>query len=147
MLRPLGQWNFYHIWVIGHTIKVELNGEVILNGDVSTVHEFMDNHKHPGLMRTTGGFGFTGHDDPVAFRNIKIKRLETATRPATAPAESVTAESESKGDSPQRERRNTLARGVSQSGRSRALPGGRGWRGPAFRIAKPANAACFTRPA
>ena len=75
-LRPTGQWNFEHVTVKGHTIKVELNGTMVINADVSTVHEFMANHKHAGLMRTRGYFGFAGHDDPVAFRHIEIKKLD-----------------------------------------------------------------------
>jgi hypothetical protein len=75
-LRPLGEWNFEHAIIKGHTIKVELNGTVVIDADVSEVHEFMANHAHPGLMRTKGSFGFAGHNDPVAFRNIKIKKLD-----------------------------------------------------------------------
>lgn len=75
-LRPVGQWNFYHVTVKGHTIKVELNGTTITDADVSTVHDFMHNSAHPGLMRTRGSFGFAGHDDPVQFRNVKIKKLD-----------------------------------------------------------------------
>lgn len=75
-LRPVGEWNFYHVTVKGHTIKVELNGNVITDADVSKVHEFMHNSKHPGLMREKGSFGFAGHNDPVQFRNVKIKKLD-----------------------------------------------------------------------
>jgi hypothetical protein len=35
----------------------------------------MGNHAHPGKDRTTGFFGFAGHNDPVCFRNITIKPL------------------------------------------------------------------------
>jgi hypothetical protein len=74
-LRPMGEWNFEHVIVKGHTIKVELNGTVIVNDDVSKYNEFMSNKEHPGLMRLKGGFGFAGHSDPVAFRNVYIKPL------------------------------------------------------------------------
>ena len=62
--------------VKGSTIKVELNGTVILDTDLSKVTEYMANKPHPGKDRTTGHFGFAGHNDPVAFRNIQIKKLE-----------------------------------------------------------------------
>jgi hypothetical protein len=39
------------------------------------VKEFMANSQHPGKDRTSGSFGFAGHNDPVAFRNIQIKPL------------------------------------------------------------------------
>jgi hypothetical protein len=39
------------------------------------VKEFLGGHAHPGKDRTKGYFGFAGHNDPVAFRNIQIKPL------------------------------------------------------------------------
>jgi len=73
--HPIGQWNFEEVTVRGSTIKVELNGTVILDGDLAGVKEFMAEHPHPGKDRTTGYFGFAGHNDPVAFKDIRIKRL------------------------------------------------------------------------
>jgi hypothetical protein len=73
--RPIGEWNFEEVTVTGPKIKVELNGTVILDCDLSTVKEFMANSAHPGKDRTKGSFGFAGHSDPVAFRNIQIKPL------------------------------------------------------------------------
>lgn len=73
--RPVGEWNFEEVTVRGSTIKVELNGTVILDGDVAKVTEFLDNKAHPGKDRPSGAFGFAGHNDPVAFRDIRIKRL------------------------------------------------------------------------
>ncbi|MGC8742753.1 MAG: 3-keto-disaccharide hydrolase [Verrucomicrobiia bacterium] len=75
-LRPVGQWNYEEVTVIGSKIKVELNGTVILDCDLSQVKEFMGNNPHPGKDRTYGHFGFAGHNDPVMFRNIAIKRLD-----------------------------------------------------------------------
>jgi hypothetical protein len=74
--HPIGEWNFEEVTVKGSTIKVEVNGTVILNGDVSKVTEFMANSAHPGKDRTSGFFGFAGHSDPVMFRNISIKKLK-----------------------------------------------------------------------
>lgn len=73
--KPLGEWNFEEVTVVGSTIKVKLNGTEILNADLSKVTEFMANHPHPGKDRASGHFGFAGHNDPVAFRNIFIKSL------------------------------------------------------------------------
>jgi hypothetical protein len=75
-LRPVGEWNFEEVTVKGPTIKVELNGSVILDTDVSKVTEYMGGKAHPGKDRTSGHFGFAGHNDPVAFRNIQIKKLD-----------------------------------------------------------------------
>ncbi|MBW8863500.1 MAG: DUF1080 domain-containing protein [Verrucomicrobia bacterium] len=74
--RPIGEWNFAEVTVKGPTIKVVLNGTVILDADLSKVTEFMANHPHPGKDRTSGHFGFAGHNDPVRFRNIFIKPVE-----------------------------------------------------------------------
>ena len=75
-LRPTGQWNFQEGTVKGSTIQVELNGTVILEADLSKVKEYMGGRPHPGKDRTEGHFGFAGHSDPVAFRNIQIKELK-----------------------------------------------------------------------
>ena len=52
--HPIGEWNFEEVTVKGPKIKVELNGTVILDCDLSTVTEFMANHPHPGKDRTKG---------------------------------------------------------------------------------------------
>jgi len=75
-LRPVGEWNFEEVTIKGSTIKVELNGTMILDTDLSEVTKYMANSAHPGKTRTKGHFGFAGHSDPVAFRNVQIKVLE-----------------------------------------------------------------------
>jgi hypothetical protein len=74
-LHPTSDWNFEEVTVRGSTLRVELNGTVILDGDLSKVTEFMDGKAHPGKDRVSGFFGFAGHNDPVAFRNVRIRRL------------------------------------------------------------------------
>jgi hypothetical protein len=74
--RPVGEWNFQEVTVKGSTIKVELNGTLILDCDLSKVTKYMDDKAHPGKERTVGHFGFAGHNDPVAFRDIYIKGLD-----------------------------------------------------------------------
>lgn len=74
-LRPVGEWNFQTVEAVGSKIKVELNGTRILDADLSGVTDFMNNKPHPGKDLKKGHFGFAGHNDPVAFRNIKIKEL------------------------------------------------------------------------
>ena len=73
--RPVGEWNFQEVTVKGSKIKVELNGTVILDTDVSKINDYMANSPHPGKDRASGYFGFAGHNDPVAFRNVSIKKL------------------------------------------------------------------------
>jgi hypothetical protein len=73
--RPIGEWNYQRVTVKGSSIQVELNGTLILNGDVATVKDIMANSPHPGKDRLAGFFGFAGHSDPVAFRNIRLQEL------------------------------------------------------------------------
>lgn len=74
-LRPTGEWNFQQVTVDGSTITVELNGNIVLQTDLSEITEFMAERPHPGKDRTSGYFGFAGHNDPVEFRNVSIKVL------------------------------------------------------------------------
>ena len=83
-LRPTGEWNVQMVTVRGSTIRVELNGSVILDVDLDEVTEFMADSPHPGKDLTEGHFGFAGHSDPVEFRKIEIKRLEPAAEQAAA---------------------------------------------------------------
>jgi hypothetical protein len=73
--RPVGEWNFQEVTVKGSKIKVELNGAVILDADLSKITDYMAKSPHPGKDRASGYFGFAGHSDPVAFRNVSIKKL------------------------------------------------------------------------
>ena len=74
-LRPVGEWNFQEVTVQGSRIKVELNGTPILDTDLSKASDYLANKEHPGKERKEGHFGFAGHNDPVAFRNVSIKKL------------------------------------------------------------------------
>jgi hypothetical protein len=75
-LRPPGIWNFEEVTVKGSRLSVELNGTLILDADLAKVTEFMDGKAHPGKDRTSGHFGFAGHNDPVSYRKISIKELK-----------------------------------------------------------------------
>jgi len=75
-LRPVGEWNFMEVTVRGPKLRVELNGTRVLDTDLSKVTEFMGNRPHPGKDLPSGHFGFLGHNDPVAFRLVEIKRLD-----------------------------------------------------------------------
>ena len=75
-LRPAGEWNFQKVTVQGSQLRVELNGTVILDADLSAVDPagFMAGSPHPGKDRRSGFFGFAGHNDPVAFRAIRVRK-------------------------------------------------------------------------
>ncbi len=71
--HPTGDWNFQEVTVTGSKIKVELNGSTILDCDLATLP---DGVGKAGKRRTSGFFGFAGHDDPVMFRAITAKPLK-----------------------------------------------------------------------
>lgn len=75
--RPLGEWNFQEVTVVGHTLRVELNGTVILSADLAKVDvaKSMGGLAHPGKDRLSGLFGFLGHGDPVAFRSVEVREV------------------------------------------------------------------------
>jgi hypothetical protein len=73
--RPVGEWNFQVVTVKGSSIVVELNGSRILDTDLSKITDYMAKSPHPGKELTKGHFGFLGHNDPVEFRNITVKRM------------------------------------------------------------------------
>ena len=73
--HPAGEWNYEEITVKGSSIKVELNGTTILDCDLSQVTQYLGDRPHPGKDRKSGFFGFAGHNSPVMFRSISIKKL------------------------------------------------------------------------
>lgn len=80
-LKPLGEWNCQEIIASGSRITIILNGEIIVDTDISVFKDkqTLDKREHPGLHREKGFVGFLGHGDPVKFRNIRIKELNTLT--------------------------------------------------------------------
>jgi len=78
-LKPVGQWNHQVVIANGRHIQVILNGTTIIdaNLDVATTPKAVDNKNHPGAQRAFGHIGFLGHGSVVAYKNIKIKMLNT----------------------------------------------------------------------
>ncbi len=74
-LKPTGAWNQQEVSVKGRQVKVLLNGHTILDVNLDGVKDPEIIAKHPGLKRRSGHVGFLGHDEPIEFRNIRIKEL------------------------------------------------------------------------
>ena len=76
-LREVGVWNDQEITCVGRQITIRLNGTVIIEGNLDDALRdgAMDGKEHPGARRTTGRVGFLGHNDPVAFRHIRIREI------------------------------------------------------------------------
>ncbi len=77
-LKPAGQWNYQEVIARGKQITVKLNGTTIIDADIekASTPKTMDGNEHPGLKRDKGFIAFCGHDDKLAFRNLRIKTLD-----------------------------------------------------------------------
>lgn len=79
-LKPVGEWNVQEVQAIGSRIKITLNGEVIVDGDIAEASKngtaTADGLKHPGLLNPAGHIGFLGHGSPLKFRNLRIKEVK-----------------------------------------------------------------------
>ncbi len=77
-LKPTGEWNSEEITVDGTKVKVVLNGETIVDGDIAEARDkgTMDGREHPGLARDKGYIAFCGHGANLEFRNIRVKELK-----------------------------------------------------------------------
>jgi hypothetical protein len=75
-LRPDGQWNWQEVSLDGDKLKVVVNGFEVLNANVAEASKKpIDGKAHPGASRKSGHLALCGHHDPVAIRNIRVKRL------------------------------------------------------------------------
>ncbi len=87
--KPLGEWETEEIRVEGNHVKVTVNGEVIVDGDVrkackghnvapdgGKVNPYTVDHKnHPGMFNKKGYVSFCGHGEGVELRNVRILDL------------------------------------------------------------------------
>jgi hypothetical protein len=67
MSKPAGQWNRMIITCQGDRMQVELNGEEVINLDLD------ESPKTQAVL--SGRIGFENKNNPVAFRNVRIKEL------------------------------------------------------------------------
>lgn len=72
-LKPVGEWNKQRVTVMDSYLKVELNGNTILETDLAKMAAQHPNHA--GVKRRSGHIAFLGHGDKVSYRNINIAEL------------------------------------------------------------------------
>jgi len=70
MVKPAGQWNRYVITCVGNDLKVEFNGEEVIDLDLSKSH--LKDRPAEGYI------GFQDEAKPVWYRNVRIKELSPA---------------------------------------------------------------------
>lgn len=77
-LKKTGEWNTEEITCDGKHVKVVLNGETIVDGDIekASTPKTIDGREHPGLKREKGFICFCGHGAHVEFRNLRVKELK-----------------------------------------------------------------------
>ncbi|MDB5310376.1 MAG: hypothetical protein JWO38_4578 [Gemmataceae bacterium] len=68
--KPVGEWNTFHITMIGDEVTVELNGEVVV--DKGKLPNFWSRGKP---LPEKGPIELQFHGDPLWFKNISIKEL------------------------------------------------------------------------
>lgn len=82
-VKPAGEWNSYKITAKNNKIKVELNGEKVVDMDLD---QWTEAHKNPDGtpnkfaiaykdLKREGHIGLQYHGAPVWFRKLKIKKL------------------------------------------------------------------------
>lgn len=95
--KALGEWSTEEIRVQGNHIKVTVNGEVIVDGDIKeackghnvapdgsdTNPYTVDHRNHPGMFNKTGHIGFLGHGAGLKFRNVRVLDLSKSTTSKT----------------------------------------------------------------
>lgn len=74
-LNTVGDWNHYEITALGRHIKVNLNGQTIVDGNLNDITNRDILCGHPGMLRDSGHIALLGHWAHVEFKNIFIKEL------------------------------------------------------------------------
>lgn len=83
--RPAGEWNNFRIRAVGPQIEVHLNGQKVMDLDLSHWTEAGQNpdgtankFDRPYASMTEAGYiGFQDHGDPVWYRNIRLTPISS----------------------------------------------------------------------
>ena len=79
--KPIGEWNQLRIVAKGSRITIELNGETLVDADLTDYKDRVEGDKekgkqpHPGLARTKGHLGFQSYNTRIEFRKVRLKEL------------------------------------------------------------------------
>jgi hypothetical protein len=68
--RPVGEWNTFHITMVGDKVTVKLNNELVV--DQAALPNYWDKGK---ALPAAGPVELQFHGDPLWFKNIYIKEL------------------------------------------------------------------------
>src|SRR5262245_26878550 len=72
--RPIGEWNRMRIVADGPHIRIEQNGEKLVDANLK---DYVKEHakRHPGILRKAGHIGLQSYNTRVEFRNLYIMPL------------------------------------------------------------------------
>jgi Domain of Unknown Function (DUF1080) len=70
--KPVGEWNTFHITVIGEDVSVKLNGELVV-AKAKLLNYFGDRNKPAPAF---GPIELQYHGDPLWFKNLYVKELK-----------------------------------------------------------------------
>lgn len=76
--KPVGQWNRFRILMMGETVHVFLNGEMVVNN--VTLENFWDRSKP---LFPQGPIELQNHSNPLWFKNIYLRELPRKTESAS----------------------------------------------------------------
>jgi hypothetical protein len=76
--RPAGEWHRMEVELRGQEIRVRVNGEEVLAGDL--IDLIKAGSLYPALSRARGRVGFQQNDRKAEFRNVVIEDIPTAAR-------------------------------------------------------------------
>lgn len=71
--KKAGEWQKMQIVCNGNRVQVKLNGEQLIDADLTTFEDKLK--EHPGLKRDKGYVGLQNHSTAIDFRNIRIREL------------------------------------------------------------------------
>lgn len=77
-LKSVGEWNEGEITADGPRVKVAVNGESVVDVDLSKISHkggTPDGKPHPGIRRKSGHVSICWHNDTMWFRDLRIKEL------------------------------------------------------------------------
>ena len=72
--KPIGEWNKITITCKGPKVKINVNGETIVDAKLTDYEAKVKTH--PGLKREKGHVGLQSYNTRVEFRNITIEELK-----------------------------------------------------------------------
>jgi len=72
--KKAGEWQRMDILCLGRKLKIWLNGVQVQDADLDAYPDKVK--EHPGITRSKGYIGLQNHNDPLEYRNIKVRVIK-----------------------------------------------------------------------